>query len=75
MAVHTADSLTIIRPDDWHLHVRDGPALRSVVPQSAKHFKRAVIMPNLRPPVTTARQVWATAGYTRLISLLPFQGK
>lgn len=75
MATLTADSLIITRPDDWHLHVRDGPALRSVVPQSAKHFKRAVIMPNLKPPVTTARQVLATAGYTRLTSLPPFQGK
>jgi len=64
MAGVTADSLTITRPDDWHLHVRDGPALKSVVPQSAKHFKRAVIMPNLKPPITTARQVSDTASYT-----------
>ena len=50
------DSLTITRPDDWHLHVRDGAALQAVVPHSARQFARALIMPNLRPPVTTAQQ-------------------
>ena len=50
------DTLTITRPDDWHLHVRDGAALEAVVPHSARQFGRALIMPNLRPPVTTARQ-------------------
>ncbi|WP_370679831.1 dihydroorotase [Comamonas sp. GB3 AK4-5] len=49
------DSLTITRPDDWHLHVRDGDALRAVVPHSAAQMGRAVIMPNLKPPVTTAQ--------------------
>ena len=48
------DELTIIRPDDWHLHVRDGAALACVVPASARQFARAVIMPNLKPPVTSA---------------------
>ncbi|MEO6896889.1 MAG: dihydroorotase [Caldimonas sp.] len=48
--------LTILRPDDWHLHVRDGAALRAVVPHSARQFARAVIMPNLRPPVVTVEQ-------------------
>ena len=47
-------SLTITRPDDWHLHVRDGDALHTVVPHTAAQFGRAIIMPNLRPPVTTA---------------------
>ena len=47
-------SLTLTRPDDWHLHVRDGAALAAVVPHSAAQFGRAIIMPNLRPPVTTA---------------------
>ncbi len=47
------DSLTLIRPDDWHLHVRDGEAMAAVVPASARQFARAVIMPNLKPPVTT----------------------
>ncbi|MGR4872072.1 dihydroorotase [Variovorax sp. LARHSF232] len=50
------DTLTITRPDDWHLHVRDGAALQAVVPHSAAQFGRALIMPNLRPPVTTAQQ-------------------
>ena len=46
--------ITITRPDDWHLHVRDGEALHTVVPHTAAQFGRAIIMPNLRPPVTTA---------------------
>ncbi|CAM4149301.1 dihydroorotase [Comamonas aquatilis] len=49
-------TLTITRPDDWHLHVRDGEAMRSVVPHTAAQFARAIIMPNLKPPVTTAEQ-------------------
>ena len=49
-------ALTITRPDDWHLHVRDGAALASVVPHTAAQFGRAIIMPNLKPPVTTAAQ-------------------
>jgi len=55
----TADtpiSLTLTRPDDWHLHVRDGAAMAAVVPHTARQFGRAIIMPNLRPPVTTAAQ-------------------
>jgi dihydroorotase len=51
--------LTITRPDDWHLHVRDGDALTTVVPHTAAQFGRAIIMPNLRPPVTTAAQALA----------------
>ncbi len=51
--------LTITRPDDWHLHVRDGEALYTVVPHTAAQFGRAIIMPNLRPPVTTAAQALA----------------
>jgi len=47
-------TLTITRPDDWHLHVRDGVALQTVVPHTASQFGRAIIMPNLKPPVTTA---------------------
>jgi len=50
------DTLTITRPDDWHVHVRDGAALATVVPHTAAQFGRALIMPNLRPPVTTAAQ-------------------
>lgn len=48
------ERLTLIRPDDWHLHVRDGDILNSVVPATARCFGRAIIMPNLTPPVTTA---------------------
>jgi len=50
------NSLTLVRPDDWHLHVRDGAALATVVPHTAAQFGRAIIMPNLKPPVTTAAQ-------------------
>lgn len=53
------DTLTFTRPDDWHLHVRDGDALRTVVPHTAAQFGRAIIMPNLKPPVTTAAQAVA----------------
>ena len=60
MTTHTmTDTLTLTRPDDWHLHVRDGAALGTVVPHSAAQFGRAVIMPNLRPPVTTTAQALA----------------
>jgi dihydroorotase len=55
----TPQLLTITRPDDWHLHVRDGDALNTVVPHTAAQFGRAIIMPNLRPPVTTAAQAMA----------------
>ena len=62
-------SLTLIRPDDWHLHVRDGEALKTVVPHTAAQFGRAVIMPNLRPPVTTAAQ--AVAYRKRILEAAP----
>ena len=52
-AMNAPQTLTITRPDDWHLHVRDGAALASVVPHTAAQFGRAIIMPNLKPPVTT----------------------
>ena len=51
--------LTLIRPDDWHLHVRDGAALNEVLPHTAAQFGLCVIMPNLKPPVTTAEQALA----------------
>ena len=50
----TTDSLTIRRPDDWHVHFRDGDMLATVVPWTAREFARAIVMPNLMPPVTTA---------------------
>jgi len=49
----TANTLTIARPDDWHLHLRDGEVLESVVGDTARQFGRAIVMPNLKPPVTT----------------------
>jgi dihydroorotase len=61
--------LSIRRPDDWHLHFRDGAAMRSVVPFTAKQFARAIVMPNLSPPVTT---VEAGAAYRdRILAAVP----
>ena len=61
--------ITITRPDDWHLHLRDGEALAAVLPHSARQFARAIVMPNLRPPVTT---VAAAAEYrSRILAALP----
>ena len=63
------DTLTLTRPDDWHLHLRDGAALAAVLPHSARQFGRAIIMPNLRPPITTTAQ--AVAYRERLQAALP----
>ena len=63
------DSLTITRPDDWHLHLRDGAALAAVLPHTTRQFARAIVMPNLRPPVTTAAQ--ALAYRQRILAALP----
>ena len=52
----TTESITITRPDDWHLHLRDGDILKSVAPFTAKQFQRAIVMPNLVPAITTVRQ-------------------
>ncbi|AZY53643.1 dihydroorotase [Bordetella avium] len=54
-----AAQITITRPDDWHLHLRDGAALEAVVGDTARQFARAIIMPNLKPPVTTTEQALA----------------
>jgi dihydroorotase len=62
-------TLTLTRPDDWHLHVRDGAALASVVPHTARQFARAIVMPNLKPPVTTAVQ--AAAYCERILAAVP----
>ncbi len=62
-------SLTIRRPDDWHLHLRDGAMLAAVLPESARHFTRAIIMPNLVPPVVTGVQ--ARAYRDRIMAALP----
>ena len=64
-----SQELTLVRPDDWHLHVRDGAALRAVVPHSARQFGRAIVMPNLRPPVVTVEQ--ALAYRDRVIAAVP----
>ncbi|MFV0680855.1 dihydroorotase [Ottowia sp.] len=63
------ETLTITRPDDWHLHVRDGAALAAVVPHTAAQFGRAIIMPNLRPPVTTTAQ--ALSYKARIVQAVP----
>ncbi|MWD28846.1 dihydroorotase [Aquicoccus sp. SCR17] len=61
--------VTLRRPDDWHLHLRDGAMLRAVLPESARHFARAIIMPNLVPPVVTGAQ--AAAYRDRIRAALP----
>ncbi|WP_082498032.1 dihydroorotase [Pseudorhodoferax sp. Leaf267] len=66
------DTLTITRPDDWHLHLRDSEALHTLVPHSAAQVARALVMPNLRPPVTTAAQ--ALAYRDRILAAVP-QGR
>ncbi|SAL64966.1 dihydroorotase [Caballeronia arvi] len=65
-------SLTIARPDDWHLHVRDGATLAAVLPHTARQFGRAIIMPNLKPPVTTTEL--AAAYRDRILAALPKDG-
>ncbi|MFZ1766257.1 MAG: dihydroorotase [Candidatus Nitrotoga sp.] len=61
--------LKLTRPDDWHLHLRDGALMHSVLPDTARQFARAIIMPNLRPPFTTTEQ--AQAYRTRILAALP----
>ena len=65
------DRLTLTRPDDWHLHLRDGDMLKAVAPESARDFGRAIIMPNLVPPVVTGAQ--AAAYRSRIMAALPAQ--
>ena len=67
--MNTVNSLTIIRPDDWHLHLRDGAALKAVLPDTARQFARAIVMPNLRPPVTTTEL--ALAYRKRILDAVP----
>ena len=64
-----AESITITQPDDWHAHLRDGAQMASVVGATARQFARAIVMPNLKPPVTTARQ--AKAYRERILAALP----
>ena len=58
-----SDQISIIAPDDWHVHLRDGEMLNQVVAHTARRFQRAIVMPNLRPPVTTV----AAAGHTATV--------
>lgn len=62
-------SITFTRPDDWHLHLRDGEQLRAVLPHTTKQFARAIVMPNLRPPVVTVEM--ALAYRARILAALP----
>jgi dihydroorotase len=62
-------SLTFIRPDDWHLHLRDGSMLRAILPETSRHFARAIVMPNLVPPVVTMQD--AAAYRRRIVAALP----
>ena len=62
-------TLTLTRPDDWHLHLRDGEAMRAVLPHTAKQFARAIIMPNLKPPVRTVDE--AAAYRERILDAIP----
>src|ERR1039457_354891 len=62
-------TLTFTRPDDWHLHLRDGDSMRDVLADTAQRFARAIVMPNLRPPVTTVEQ--AAAYRNRILAALP----
>src|ERR671939_227187 len=61
--------LSLTRPDDWHLHLRDGAAMASVVGATARQFARAIVMPNLKPPVVTVAQ--ARAYRRRIMDALP----
>lgn len=61
--------ISLTRPDDWHLHLRDGEAMRSVLPDTARCFARAIVMPNLKPPVVTTAQ--ALAYRNRILAALP----
>lgn len=62
-------SISLRRPDDWHLHLRDGEMLKGVLPHTARHFARAIVMPNLVPPVVTAKD--AAAYRDRILAALP----
>ena len=65
----TPSTLTLTRPDDWHLHLRDGNILADALPHTARQFARAIVMPNLRPPVTTTAM--AAAYRDRILAALP----
>ncbi|MGH8727472.1 MAG: dihydroorotase [Burkholderiales bacterium] len=62
-------TITLVRPDDWHVHLRDGPEMRDVLPDTAERFARAIVMPNLQPPITTTGH--AAAYRDRIYAALP----
>src|SRR5690242_18704854 len=64
-----SEAITLRRPDDWHVHLRDGDMLRQVAPLTARQFARAIVMPNLVPPVTTVAE--ARAYRDRIMAALP----
>jgi dihydroorotase len=67
--IESPDTITLIRPDDWHVHLRDGSHMAAVLPDTARQFARAIVMPNLKPPVTTAAD--AAAYRDRILAALP----
>jgi dihydroorotase len=67
--IESPDTITLIRPDDWHVHLRDGSHMAAVLPHTARQFARAIVMPNLKPPVTTALE--AAAYRDRILAALP----
>ena len=67
--MNSPTTITLTRPDDWHLHLRDGAAMADVLPHTARQFGRAIVMPNLRPPVTTTAQ--AAEYRARIVAALP----
>ena len=67
--MNTKNILEIRRPDDWHLHLRDGDLMAGVLADTARQFARAIVMPNLKPPITTVFQ--AAAYRERILNALP----
>jgi dihydroorotase len=67
--MNSPTTITLVRPDDWHLHLRDGAAMADVLPHTARQFGRAIVMPNLKPPVTTTKQ--AAEYRARILAALP----
>lgn len=63
------EKITLTRPDDWHLHLRDGEALKAVLPDTVRQFARAIVMPNLKPPVRTVAE--AAAYHDRILAAIP----
>ena len=75
MPLNSLSSLSMVKPDDWHLHIRDGAVLKDVLSHTVKQFARAVIMPNLQPPITTVAlaQAYRERIELQLKQLMPAQ--